>query len=103
MPTIDSENESIVATNDIFIRGGELEKVMGRFHENGVSPGAAVARRLHTTGDGTPSSRPPAFSSAVVSLKSSWGTFMKMQDLVATVTALSAVTVGLLTLRKAHD
>jgi hypothetical protein len=32
-PTIDSGNESIVATPAIFIGGGELEKVMGHFHE----------------------------------------------------------------------
>ena len=34
-PTIDSGNESIVATNAIFIRGGEVENVMGPSHENG--------------------------------------------------------------------
>lgn len=32
-PTIDSGNESIVTTHAIFIRGGELEKVMGHLHE----------------------------------------------------------------------
>jgi hypothetical protein len=33
-PTTNSEDEFIVATPAIFIRGGEPEKVMGDFHEN---------------------------------------------------------------------
>ena len=32
-PTIDSGNESIVATHAIFIRRGAIEKLMGHFHE----------------------------------------------------------------------
>jgi hypothetical protein len=56
-PTIDSGNESIVATNALVIDRGDMNRSCPLSLENAVFKGAAGARHLHTTGGGTPSSR----------------------------------------------
>jgi hypothetical protein len=59
---MNSEYEFIVATPAIFIGGGELEKVMAYFHENGLKGHKKIAL------DYSPS--PTSWA---------WGPFMKMR------------------------
>jgi hypothetical protein len=71
-----------------FIGGGELEKVMRHFHENTVlmweqrSCAATSDSKLVAARRSAPTLPPrPAFSSAAVNMKRSWGNLMKMRVL----------------------